>query len=52
MTHDDYGIASQDYVEMLEKLPKAKLFDLFQKRYSRSIFVKNSLSLSLSRRLF
>ncbi|XP_031100376.1 sugar transporter ERD6-like 7 [Ipomoea triloba] len=29
----------QDYVEMLEKLPKAKLFDLFQKRYSRSIFI-------------
>lgn len=34
-------IAWQDYVETLEKLPKAKIFDLFQKRYLHSVTVKN-----------
>ncbi|GKC86314.1 sugar transporter ERD6-like protein 7 [Tanacetum coccineum] len=29
----------QDYIQTLEKLPKANLFDLFQKRYSRSIII-------------
>ncbi|XP_071741327.1 sugar transporter ERD6-like 7 [Rutidosis leptorrhynchoides] len=29
----------QDYIETLEKLPKTKLFDLFQKRYSRSVII-------------
>ncbi|XP_076890491.1 sugar transporter ERD6-like 7 [Bidens hawaiensis] len=29
----------QDYIEMLEKLPKTKLLDLFQRRYSRSIII-------------
>ncbi|PWA92013.1 major facilitator, sugar transporter-like, Major facilitator superfamily domain protein [Artemisia annua] len=27
----------QDYIQTLEKLPKANLFDLFQKRYSQSV---------------
>nr|GEX13017.1 sugar transporter ERD6-like 7 [Tanacetum cinerariifolium] len=31
----------QDYIQTLEKLPKANLFDLFQKRYSRSIIVSS-----------
>ncbi|KAL8262131.1 hypothetical protein R6Q59_026180 [Mikania micrantha] len=29
----------QDYIETLEKLPKTKLFDLFQRRYSRSVII-------------
>ncbi|XP_076919517.1 sugar transporter ERD6-like 7 [Bidens hawaiensis] len=29
----------QDYIETLEKLPKTKLLDLFQRRYSRSIII-------------
>ncbi|KAL7583966.1 sugar transporter ERD6-like 7 [Lactuca sativa] len=29
----------QDYIETLEKLPKAKLLDLFQKRYLRSVII-------------
>ncbi|XP_075483220.1 sugar transporter ERD6-like 7 [Primulina tabacum] len=29
----------QDYIDTLEKLPKAKLFDLFQKRYLRSVTI-------------
>ncbi|KAI3749326.1 hypothetical protein L2E82_19934 [Cichorium intybus] len=29
----------QDYIETLEKLPKAKLLDLFQKRYLRSVVI-------------
>uniref|UniRef100_A0A166HDA6 Major facilitator superfamily (MFS) profile domain-containing protein n=1 Tax=Daucus carota subsp. sativus TaxID=79200 RepID=A0A166HDA6_DAUCS len=29
----------QDYIETLEKLPKAKLLDLFQKRYIRSVII-------------
>ncbi|KAL7604463.1 hypothetical protein Lser_V15G19706 [Lactuca serriola] len=27
----------QDYIERLQKLPKAKIYDLFQRRYLRSI---------------
>ncbi|CAI9293434.1 unnamed protein product [Lactuca saligna] len=27
----------QDYIETLQKLPKAKIFDLFQRRYLRSV---------------
>ncbi|KAK1387955.1 MFS domain-containing protein [Heracleum sosnowskyi] len=29
----------KDYIETLEKLPKAKLLDLFQKRYIRSVII-------------
>nr|XP_043636892.1 sugar transporter ERD6-like 7 [Erigeron canadensis] len=29
----------QDYIKTLERLPKAKVFDLFQKRYSRSVII-------------
>ncbi|MFS7975912.1 putative major facilitator, sugar transporter, major facilitator superfamily [Helianthus anomalus] len=29
----------QDYIETLEKLPKTKLWDLFQRRYSRSVII-------------
>ncbi|XP_024981403.1 sugar transporter ERD6-like 7 [Cynara cardunculus var. scolymus] len=29
----------QDYIETLEKLPKTRLLDLFQKRYSRSVVI-------------
>ncbi|XP_042516689.1 sugar transporter ERD6-like 7 [Macadamia integrifolia] len=29
----------QDYIDTLEKLPKTKMWDLFQKRYSRSVMV-------------
>ncbi|XP_076893760.1 sugar transporter ERD6-like 7 [Bidens hawaiensis] len=29
----------QDYIETLQKLPKAKLFDLFQRRYLRAITI-------------
>jgi SP family facilitated glucose transporter-like MFS transporter 8 len=40
----DFDIAEeateiQDYIETLQKLPKAKVFDLFQKRYSRSVII-------------
>jgi len=43
------GIVSfvwQDYIETLQKLPKAKLLDLFQRRYLRSVIVNTPLSLS------
>ncbi|PQM34972.1 sugar transporter ERD6-like 7 isoform X1 [Prunus yedoensis var. nudiflora] len=29
----------QDYIETLDRLPKAKLLDLFQRRYSRSVII-------------
>ncbi|XP_077219166.1 sugar transporter ERD6-like 7 isoform X2 [Tasmannia lanceolata] len=29
----------QDYIETLEKLPKAKMLDLFQRRYARSVII-------------
>ncbi|GKA96015.1 sugar transporter ERD6-like protein 7 [Tanacetum coccineum] len=29
----------QDYIETLQKLPKAKIFDLFQRRYLRSVTI-------------
>lgn len=29
----------QDYIETLQRLPKAKVFDLFQRRYLRSVIV-------------
>ncbi|XP_043709578.1 sugar transporter ERD6-like 7 [Telopea speciosissima] len=29
----------QEYIDTLEKLPKAKLLDLFQRRYSRSVMI-------------
>ncbi|CAK7348206.1 unnamed protein product [Dovyalis caffra] len=29
----------KDYIETLERLPKAKLFDLFQRRYLRSVII-------------
>nr|GFC76035.1 sugar transporter ERD6-like 7 [Tanacetum cinerariifolium] len=32
----------QDYIETLQKLPKAKIFDLFQRRYLRSVTVSFS----------
>ncbi|CAH9115175.1 unnamed protein product [Cuscuta epithymum] len=35
----------QDYVEKLDKLPKAKLLDLFQKRYLRSVTIGVGLML-------
>ncbi|XP_056685797.1 sugar transporter ERD6-like 7 [Spinacia oleracea] len=37
VTHEAAEI--QDYIEELEKMPKANMFDLFQKRYLRSVTV-------------
>ncbi|XP_056685975.1 uncharacterized protein [Spinacia oleracea] len=37
ITHEAAEI--QDYIEELEKMPKANMFDLFQKRYLRSVTV-------------
>ncbi|KNA16175.1 hypothetical protein SOVF_091490 isoform A [Spinacia oleracea] len=37
ITHEAAEI--QDYIEELEKLPKANMFDLFQKRYLRSVTI-------------
>ncbi|XP_056691373.1 sugar transporter ERD6-like 7 isoform X2 [Spinacia oleracea] len=33
------GMNHKDYIEELEKLPKANMFDLFQKRYLRSVTI-------------
>ncbi|GKU86677.1 hypothetical protein SLEP1_g1169 [Rubroshorea leprosula] len=33
----------QDYIETLEQLPKAKMLDLFQRRYSRSVIISVGL---------
>ncbi|CAL5427867.1 unnamed protein product [Camellia sinensis] len=35
----DADISEEDYIETLQRLPKAKLLDLFQRRYLRSVFI-------------
>jgi len=37
------SIVWQDYIETLERLPKAKLLDLFQRRNLHSVLVNISL---------
>lgn len=40
------SVSWQDYIETLQTLPKAKLVDLFQSKYIRSVIVSNFLMIA------